>query len=66
MLVRTEYSDPENGLVAVSLEDFKTVDGVMAPQTIRQESATLSLLMKFTVVRHNLDIDDAKFAKPAN
>jgi len=65
LLVRTEYSDPQNGQVVVSLEDFKAVDGVMAPQTIRQESSSLSLLMKFTEVRHNLDIDDAKFAKPA-
>lgn len=65
LLVRTEYSDPQNGQVVVSLEDFKAVDGVMAPQTIRQEGSSLSLLMKFTEVRHNLDIDDAKFAKPA-
>jgi hypothetical protein len=66
LLVRAEYMDPQNGLVAVSMEDFKTVDGVLAAQTIRQEGSSLSLLMKFTEVRHNLDIDDAKFAKPAN
>jgi len=66
LLIRTEYIDLQSGPTTVSLEDFKTVDGVLGPQTIRQESSSLSLVMKFTEVRHNLDIDDARFAKPAN
>jgi len=66
LLARVEIPDESGGQATTSLEDYKEVDGVKIPHTIRQESAAFSLTIKFSEVHHNVEIDDAKFAKPAN
>jgi outer membrane lipoprotein-sorting protein len=66
LLARVEIPDEAGGQATTSVEDYKEVDGVKVPHTIRQESAAFSLTIKFTEVRHNVEIDEAKFAKPAN
>ncbi len=47
------------------LEDYKEVDGVKIPHSIRQTSADITILLKTTEVKQNVDIDDTKFVKPA-
>jgi len=48
------------------LEDYKEVDGVKIPFTIRQTNPAYALTIKYTEVKHNVPIDDAKFNKPAS
>ena len=45
--------------------DFKAVDGVKMAHQVRQVSPAFSLSLKFTEVKHNVEIDNAKFNKPA-
>lgn len=46
--------------------DFRTVDGVTIPFESRQETPTLTFVLKVTEVKHNVPIEDSKFTKPAN
>ena len=48
------------------LEDYKEVDGVKMPFTIRQTNPAVAFTIKFTEVKHNVPVDDAKFNKPAS
>jgi hypothetical protein len=48
----------------VTLEDFRAVDGVMRPFTIRQATAMFTAVVQLNELRHNLPIDDAMFRKP--
>jgi outer membrane lipoprotein-sorting protein len=75
------YFDVETGLLArvdveavspqgkipfeVYLEDYKAVDGVKMPFTVRRTSPAISFTIKLDKVEHNVAIDDAKFNKPA-
>lgn len=66
LLIRLELPAAESGGQAtVFLEDYKEVDGVKIPHTIRRETAEMKLAIKIAQVQHNVEIDDAKFAKPA-
>lgn len=47
------------------VEDYKAVDGVKVPHTMKQVSPVFSMSMKFTEVKTNVAIEDAKFGKPA-
>jgi zinc protease len=47
------------------LEDYKKVDGLMIPHTVRQTTPVVSFTIKVTEVTHNVPIDDAKFVKPS-
>ena len=46
-------------------EDYRDVEGVKLPFTVRQIHNKLILIVRITDVRMNQPIDDAKFAKPA-
>lgn len=48
-----------------SFDDYKEVDGVKMPFTVRQSSSAGDFIIKFTEVKHNVPVDDAKFNKPA-
>ena len=68
LLVRLDASrESPQGTVPVQayFEDYKTVDGIKTPFTIRQSLAGAEIIIRFTDVRHNAPLDDAKFAKPA-
>lgn len=47
------------------VDDYKTVDGVKFPHTLKYVTPTISFTMKFTDVKHNVEIDAAKFNKPS-
>ncbi len=75
------YFDAENGLllrvdaerespqgtaqVEVYFENYKEVDGVKIPFGIRQVMPGMEILIKFDEVKNNVEIEDAKFVKPA-
>ncbi len=68
LLVRADSErEGPNGTTMAQLyfEDYKELDGIKIPYSIRQTTPEFSLSLKFTEVKHNVDIDDAKFAKPA-
>lgn len=46
------------------LEDYRDVDGVKLPFTIRRMRPDGDSTIKFTDIRNNVPIDDAKFEKP--
>ena len=46
-------------------EDYEDVDGVMFPHTIRMVNGTMTIVMKFSEVKSNVEIENSKFAKPA-
>ncbi|NOT47523.1 MAG: hypothetical protein HOP17_07205 [Acidobacteria bacterium] len=45
-------------------EDMRPVDGVLIPFRIRIQTTQFTIVMTSTEVKHNVKIDDAKFAKP--
>jgi len=77
----TWYFDAESGLltrmdierespqgkmaVQVFQEDYKTVDGIKVPHTVRQITSAFTIVIKLDEVKHNVAIDDTKFNKPA-
>ncbi len=44
--------------------DYRVVDGVNVPFQVKIKSSTGEVVMKTTEVKNNIEIDDAKFAKP--
>jgi hypothetical protein len=75
------YFDTQTGLIArtdmtletpegqfqieTTVDDYREVDGIKIPFTMRQESSASSAVIKLTEVKHNVAIDDAKFNKPS-
>jgi outer membrane lipoprotein-sorting protein len=66
LLVRTEVATPNGGgTLTMDLQDYKEVDGIMIPHTLKQDSPAMALEIKFSEVKHNVPIEDSKFTKPA-
>ena len=68
LLVRhdTERESPQGKMAIEStFEDYRAVDGVQVVHTIKQSTPAYALVIKMTEVKHNVAVDDAKFAKPA-
>ena len=68
LLVRQDAKrETQQGIlnVQVLLEDYKEVDGVKIPFTIKQNSDAISFVIRLTEIKHNVAIDDAKFNKPS-
>lgn len=67
LLIRqdTERESP-NGreMSEIYLENYKDVDGVKVPHTVRIVTPQFSITLQTTEVKQNVPIDDAKFAKP--
>jgi hypothetical protein len=62
----TDLEIPEGRFhIETTVDDYREVDGVKIPFTIRQESSVSSAVIKLTEVKHNVAIDDAKFNKPS-
>jgi len=67
LLIRfdAERESPQGvALLETYLEDYRDVDGVKTPFTIRQVNPTFSMTIKFGELKNNIEIDDSKFAKP--
>ncbi len=62
------YFDVETGLLLrrnnIYYEDYREVDGISLPFTIREESSNgFNFIFRVTEVRHNIAIDDAVFTE---
>jgi hypothetical protein len=67
-IIRTdrEVESPQGKMaVEIYLEDYKEVDGIKMPFTVRQITPAISFTIKIEEVKHNVPVDDAKFNKPA-
>ena len=51
-------------IVESYFEDYREVDGIRLPFTVRVVSPTGTYSLRFSKVQHNIPIDDAKFSKP--
>jgi hypothetical protein len=47
------------------LEDYREVDGIKLPFTVHQSISKPFISITFTDVRHNVELDDKEFSKPA-
>ncbi len=69
LLVRQDgLTDGQNGAavpIRMFFSEYKAVDGVQVPHTMRQETPEIVLISKFTDVKQNVPVDDAVFKKPA-
>jgi zinc protease len=48
-----------------TLGDYREVDGVKLPFLVHSDMGEISFTIKLSEIKHNVDIDDAKFNKPA-
>lgn len=68
LLVRRDFvvDSPQGKLPTEAyLEDYKEIDGVKVPFTMRQTNPAVSFTIKISEVKHNVPVDDTRFAKPA-
>ncbi len=68
LLVRmdAERESPQgSALVETSFDNYKEVDGVKVPFALKQVMPQFTIELKFDEVKHNVEIEDTKFAKPA-
>jgi zinc protease len=66
LLIRmdAERESPQGtALVETYLEDYRDVDGVKVPFTMRQVNPMFSMTIKFSEVKNNVEIEDIKFSK---
>jgi hypothetical protein len=69
LLVRQDgESDSPDGKTPVEtyMDDYKVVDGVKIPHTVKQVNPQMTWVIKLTEVKNNVEIDGAKFNKPSN
>ena len=68
LLVRIDRKrlSPQGDLVATEIyyEDYREADGIKVPFQERQVLPEVTAVIKYSTIRHNLPIDDKKFAKP--
>lgn len=50
----------------IYMEDYKVVDGVKIPHTVKRVNPAMTMVTKFTEVKHNVEIEESKFNKPSN
>ena len=68
LLIRldVEAETPQGAMAfQVYLQDYKPVDGVKVPYTLRRESEAFGMLIKYTEIKHNVAVEDTKFNKPS-
>jgi len=65
VVVKTDV--PQVGEVEQNIEfsDYREVDGIKMPFTLKATSSVQSFIIAITKVEHNVKIDDALFSKPA-
>lgn len=67
LLIRSESRTPDGQVTeSEDFDDYRTVDGVKLPFSIRRlDDGGTTLRLKVTEVKHDAEIDDAKFENPA-
>jgi len=68
LLVRRDFEriNIDDGIILweVDYDDYKDVDGVKVPATVIRKTPDFSLTYRFTEIKQNVPIDDARFSKP--
>lgn len=68
LLVRRDFErvNIDDGIVLweVDYDDYKDVEGLKLPSTIRRKTPDYTLTYRFTEIKQNVPVDDAKFNKP--
>lgn len=67
LLRRDTVRDSPQGSQAIQafLDNYKEVDGIKLPFTLKQVTPQFTIDLKLEEIKHNVAIDDAKFVKPA-
>ena len=69
LLVRRDFErvNVDDGILLyeVDYEDYKDVDGLKLPATVRRKTPDYALTYRFTEIKQNVPVDDARFNKPA-
>ncbi len=69
LLIRhdAERESPQGtAMVEIYFEDYRETDGVKEPFTMRRVMPAFAMTIKMDEVKHNVEIENAKFAKPAS
>ena len=66
MVRQTVTRDTPQGPIDVDiyLEDYRDVDGVKQPFTVRQVTPMFTMVIRLTEIKHNVALDDAIFKRP--
>lgn len=64
--VMTQASEQGEIEITVDMSDYRDVDGIKSPFVMKQILPMGEISITFTEMKHNVEIDDAKFAKPAD
>jgi hypothetical protein len=68
LLVRRDFERVtiDDGIVLyeVDYDDYKDVDGLKLPWTVRRKTPDYTLTYRFTEIKQNVPVEDAKFNKP--
>ena len=67
LLVRDDVpaaTEGGNTTIQSVFEDYRDVNGVKLPFTVRQTSPDFDLVIKYTDIKHDVPIEDSKFEKP--
>jgi zinc protease len=68
LLVRQdeEAESPQGKMMMETyMEDYKVIDGVKIPYTVKQVNPAMTMVIKITEVKNNVEIEEAKFNKPS-
>ncbi|MBI1749910.1 MAG: hypothetical protein HY234_06905 [Acidobacteria bacterium] len=68
LLLRREYKvDGPDNVIAFEMyyDDYREVDGIKLPFALRRVGPDNVLLLRYSEIKHNVALDDARFAKPA-
>jgi hypothetical protein len=69
LLVRRDFErvNIDDGIVLyeVDYDDYKDVEGLKLPATVRRKTPDYTLTYRFTEIKQNVPVEDAKFNKPA-
>lgn len=68
LLLRRDYLlDSPGGAIAFETyyDDYRVVDGIKLPFALRRVGPDGVVILRYTEIRHNVELDDARFAKPA-
>ncbi len=67
LLLKRDYKlEAPEGLLSFETfyDDYRDVDGIKLPFALRRVGPDNVLILKFTEIKQNVELDDAKFAKP--
>jgi len=67
LLLKRDYKldSPEGALSFETFyDDYREVDGIQTPYTLRRVGPDNVLILRFTEIKQNVALEDAKFAKP--